>query len=204
MTPRLLIGTNNAHKVREMVRLLDGAGWDALTPREHGIALEVVEDGATFEENALIKARAFAAASGLPTLADDSGIEVDALGGRPGVHSARYGGPGLSDEERTALLLDEMAAVPDGRRGCRFVAVLALVWPAGGAETFGGTCEGEVARAPAGDGGFGYDPVFYVPSAARTVAQMDAAQKDAFSHRGKAARLARERLATAAAEGAPA
>ena len=204
MTPRLLIGTNNAHKVREMVRLLDGAGWDALTPRELGIALEVVEDGATFEANALIKARAFAAASGLPTLADDSGIEVDALGGRPGVHSARYGGPGLSDEERTALLLDEMAAVPDGRRGCRYVAVLALAWPGGRAETFSGTCEGEVARAPAGDGGFGYDPVFYVPSAERTVAQMDAADKDAFSHRGAAARLARERLVAVAAEGAPA
>ena len=204
MTPRLLIGTNNAHKVREMVRLLDGAGWDALVPRELGIALDVLEDGETFEANALIKARAFAESSGVPTLADDSGIEVDALGGRPGVHSARYGGPGLSDEERTALLLDEMAAVPDGERGCRYVAVLALAWPGGDEETFSGTCEGELARAPAGGGGFGYDPVFYVPSAGRTVAQMDAAEKDAFSHRGKAARLARERLIAIAKEGAPA
>ena len=204
MTPRLLIGTNNAHKVREVVRLLDGAGWDALVPRELGIALDVAEDGETFEANALIKARAFAESSGMPALADDSGIEVDALGGRPGVHSARYGGPGLSDEERTALLLDEMAAVPDGQRGCRYVAVLALAWPGGEAETFSGTCEGELARAPAGGGGFGYDPVFYVPSAGRTVAQMDAAQKDAFSHRGKAARLVRERLIAIAKEGAPA
>ena len=204
MTPRLLIGTNNAHKVREMVRLLDGAGWDALVPRELGIALDVAEDGETFEANALIKARAFAESSGVPTLADDSGIEVDALGGRPGVHSARYGGPGLSDEERTALLLDEMAAVPDGERGCRYVAVLALAWPGGDEETFSGTCEGELARAPAGGGGFGYDPVFYVPSAGRTVAQMDGAQKDAFSHRGQAARLARERLIAIAKEGAPA
>ena len=202
MTPRLLIGTNNAHKVREMARLLDGAGWDALTPRELGIALEVAEDGETFEANALIKARAFAASSGVPTLADDSGIEVDALGGRPGVHSARYGGPGLSDEERTALLLSEMAAVPDGERGCRYVAVLALAWPGGEVETFSGTCEGEVARAPAGGGGFGYDPVFYAPSAARTVAQMDAAEKDAFSHRGKAVRMVRERLIALAKEGA--
>ena len=202
MTPRLLIGTNNAHKVREMVRLLEGAGWVALTPRELGIALDVAEDGDTFEANALIKARAFAGASGVPTLADDSGIEVDALGGRPGVHSARYGGPGLSDEERTALLLSEMAAVPDGQRGCRYVAVLALAWPGGEAETFSGTCEGELARAPAGGGGFGYDPVFYVPSAGRTVAQMDAAEKDALSHRGKASRLARARLVPIAKEGA--
>lgn len=194
----LVCATSNQHKLLEFRK---AAGADVLV--RGCLRRECPETGATFEANALEKAICYASAERVEWLfADDSGIEVDALGGRPGVHSARYGGPGLSDEERTALLLSEMAAVPDGQRGCRYVAVLALAWPGGEAETFSGSCEGELARAPAGGGGFGYDPVFYVPSAGRTVAQMDAAEKDAFSHRGKAARLARERLVPIAKEGA--
>ena len=167
---RLLLATNNAHKVRELRRLLGHLPLALLTPADLGLRLEPAEDGATYEANALAKARAFAGASGLPALADDSGIEVDALGGRPGLHSARYGGAGLTDEGRVALLLRELADVPDGER------------------TAEGWCEGTVARSPDGTGGFGYDPVFFVPALGVTMARLTDEEKDAISHRGNAAR----------------
>jgi XTP/dITP diphosphohydrolase len=126
---RLLLATNNPGKVREFRRLLAGSGFELLTPADLGISLDVVEDGTTYAENALLKARAFAHASGMLALADDSGIEVDALDGRPGLHSARYGGPGLDDEARTALLLHELDGVPDDRRTARYRAIVALAWP---------------------------------------------------------------------------
>ncbi len=185
---RLLIATNNAHKIMEFRRLLAEIPYELVTPTEVGLALEVEEDGETFEENARKKARAFSEASGLPALADDSGIEVDALGGRPGVQSARYGGTGISDADRVELLLREMEGIPDEQRACRYRVVLVLATAGGGEHVTSGTCEGRVAHEPAGANGFGYDPVFYVPAYGRTIAQMDAAEKDAISHRGHAAR----------------
>lgn len=184
----LLIGTNNPHKVTEFRRLLRGAGLDLVTPAEIGITLDVPENGETFEENALTKARAFCEASGLPVLADDSGIEVDALGGAPGVRSARYGGPSLDDAGRVRLLLAQLDGVPAARRSCRYRVTLAAAYPGGVEETAEGVCEGTVAFEPAGANGFGYDPVFYIPALGRTAAQLDPAQKDAVSHRGQAVR----------------
>ena len=190
---RLLLATNNAHKHRELRRLLGHLPLALVTPDEVGLSLEVAEDGATYEANALAKARAFADASGLLALADDSGIEVDALGGRPGLHSARYGGPGLTDEDRVARLLRELADVPDGERTARYRAVLALAAPIRGSaerteRTAEGWCEGTVARSPDGANGFGYDPVFFVPALGATMARLTDQEKDAISHRGNAAR----------------
>ena len=185
---RLLLATNNAHKVRELRRLLAHLPLALLTPAEVGLSLDPAEDGATYEANALAKARAFADASELPALADDSGIEVDALGGRPGLHSARYGGAGLTDEGRVALLLRELADVPDGERTARYRAVLAVVAPDGTERTAEGWCEGTVAREPDGANGFGYDPVFFVAALGVTMARLSDREKDAISHRGNAAR----------------
>ena len=197
----LLIATNNAHKVTELRRILGEADVTLVTPADAGIELEVEETGETFEENARLKARAFCAASGLPSLADDSGIEVDALGGRPGVRSARYGGDGLNDADRTQLLLDELAGVPEERRTCRYRVVLVLARPDGSEEVVDGACEGRAAFAPVGENGFGYDPVFYVPRFGRTMAQLDPAEKDAISHRGQATRRMAAMLRERAPEG---
>ena len=190
---RLLLATNNPHKLRELRRLLGHLPLELLTPADLGLRLDPPEDGATYEANALAKARAFADASGLPALADDSGIEVDALGGRPGLHSARYGGPELADPGRVALLLRELAHVPGGERTARYRAVLAVAAPADGSgarmeRTTEGWCEGTVARAPDGTNGFGYDPVFFVPALGVTMARLTDGEKDAISHRGNAAR----------------
>jgi len=203
---RLLVATNNDHKIHEFMRLFEGTPIELTTPRVLGLELDVVENGATFAENAAIKARAFAAASGMLALADDSGIEVDALGGRPGVHSARYGGPGLTDKDRVALLLREMDGVPDERRICRYRVVLVLAQPDGGPELMAeGATEGLVAHAAVGQNGFGYDPIFFVPEQSRTMAQLAPADKDAISHRGRAARAFLEQLRSGKAhEDAPA
>ena len=185
---KVLIASNNSHKVEEFRRLLEGLPIHLVTPRDAGLTLDVEETGETFEENARLKAHAFAHASGLPALADDSGIEVDALDGRPGVRSARYGGPGLDDPARTQLLLREMADVPDGKRTCRYRVVVVLAQPDGTERVAEGACKGVVARTAAGSNGFGYDPIFHVPEFGRTIAQLSPEQKDAISHRGKAAR----------------
>ncbi len=200
---RLLLATTNPGKLREFRRLLDGCGWKLVSPGELGLSLDVTEDGATYAENARIKAEAWAEAAGLPALADDSGIEVDALDGRPGLHSARYGGPGLDDAGRTALLLDELAGVPDERRTARYQAVIAIALGAqssvvsprrfAGPHSFAGTQEGRVAHAPAGCGGFGYDPVFLLADG-RTQAQLNDDEKDEISHRGQGLRFAVEWL----------
>jgi XTP/dITP diphosphohydrolase len=186
---RLLLATNNPGKFIELRRLLSGCGFESVSPGDLGLALEVEESGDTYEANAAAKARAFALASGLWALGDDSGIEIDALGGRPGVRSARYGGPGLDDAGRRSRLLEEMASVPDGQRTARFRAVLALCSPAGLVHTFEGVQEGCIARAARGSGGFGYDPLFLVDGR-RTAAELPPELKDHVSHRGQAARLA--------------
>jgi XTP/dITP diphosphohydrolase len=195
--PRLLLATTNPGKLREFGRLLAGCGWDLASPRELGLALDVDEHGATYEENAVLKARAWAEAAGIPALADDSGIEVDALDARPGLHSARYGGPGLDDAARTDLLLRELEGIPDDRRTARYQAVVAIAFPTEpsvlGTRTFSGTQEGRIGDTPGGCGGFGYDPVFLLEDG-RTQAELTDAEKDAISHRGQAMRLAAEWL----------
>lgn len=200
-SPRLLIATNNPGKVREMRRLLEGCGFELDTPGEIGLSLEVEETGSSYAENAMIKARAFANASGLLAMADDSGIEVDALDGAPGLFSARFGGPGLDDEGRTALLLERMRDVTEPHRTARYRAVVALAAPdrpgaaLANTATFEGVQEGSLAREPRGSAGFGYDPVFLVDGC-RTQAQITDEEKDDISHRGKAVRSARAYLRT--------
>ena len=196
--PRLLIATNNPGKVREMRRLLEGCGFELHTPGEIGLSLEVEETGTSYAENATIKARAFANASGLLAMADDSGIEVDALDGAPGLFSARFGGPGLDDAGRTALLLERMRDVADPHRTARYRAVVAVAAPdeagvVARAPTFEGVQEGSLTFEPRGTAGFGYDPVFLVDGS-RTQAQITDEEKDAISHRGKAVRAARAYL----------
>ncbi|MEX1253609.1 MAG: XTP/dITP diphosphatase [Dehalococcoidia bacterium] len=189
--PRLLIATNNPGKVAEFRQLLDGCGWELVTPAELGLNLEVEESGQTYSENARIKAEAYAQASGLVTLADDSGLEVDALGGRPGIFSARYAGPDRTDEERVQTLLQELSDVPDEQRSARFRAVIAIAEPGGPVELTEGTVEGRIAREPRGANGFGYDPVFLLPERGLTTAELPPGEKHAISHRGVAARKAR-------------
>lgn len=186
---RLLLATNNPGKVREFRRLLAGSPFEVLTPAEAGIALDVEETGSTYAENAMLKARAFADAGGCLALADDSGIEVDALEGRPGMYSARFGGPGLDDKGRTALLIEKLSGVPDERRAARYRAIVAVAWPGGEAQTFEGVQEGCIGVAPRGEGGFGYDPVF-ITTDGRIQAEISDEDKDLISHRGRAVRAA--------------
>ncbi len=193
-SPKLLLATRNKGKVRELTKLLEGAPFELVGLDDVGITQDVEETGRTFEENALLKARAYADLSNLPTLAEDSGIEVDALGGEPGPLSARYGGPGLNDEDRVALLLKNLQNIPTGKRQARFRSVIAIVWPSGETELHEGRCEGIVAEAPAGSGGFGYDPVFFMSEYGKTTAEMSPEQKNRVSHRGRAARQALESL----------
>jgi XTP/dITP diphosphohydrolase len=189
--PSLLIATNNAGKVAEFRQLLDGCGWELVTPAEAGLDLYVEESGQTYSENATLKAEAYSRASGLVALADDSGLEVDALGGRPGVHSARYAGPDKTDEERVEALLEEMRDVPDDQRTARFRAVIAIATPEGVVELTEGTVKGRIAREPRGRNGFGYDPIFLLPERGLTTAELPSDEKHAVSHRGAAARTAR-------------
>lgn len=194
MTKKLLVASRNSGKVREFSRMLA-----AVTPEmdievvgldDLGIDLEVEETGSTFEENAVLKARAYAEASGELTLADDSGLVVDSLNGDPGVLSARYGGEGLDDEGRVQLLLENMKHLPGWERTARFVAVLALVGDGvpNGLATSEGKIEGAIMHEPIGENGFGYDPVFWLVTHAKTTAQLSGDEKDAISHRGDAFR----------------
>lgn len=195
---RLLVATRNEGKIRELRRMLAGLPFDVASPHDLGLRLEVEETGATFEANAEGKARAFAEASGLPALADDSGLVVDALGGRPGVHSARYAGLPRSDARNLARLLEELRDVPAEARRARFVCVVALALPAsvpswaglsaGDVRLFRGVCEGRIAFAPRGADGFGYDPVFVPSGHERTFAELPPEVKDRLSHRGAALR----------------
>jgi XTP/dITP diphosphohydrolase len=184
---RLVVATGNAGKLREIRALLEPTGWQALGLAEAGIDhAEVVETGRSYLENAVAKAVAAAHASGLPALADDSGLEVDALGGRPGVTSARYGGPFLTDGERSARLLRDLQDVPHVRRQARFRAVVVLALPQGERYVREGLLEGRIAEAPRGENGFGYDPVFEIADG-RTLAEMGD-RKQQISHRSRALR----------------
>ena len=190
MTKKLLVATRNSGKVCEFSRMLYGMPFEVVGLDDLGIELEVEETGLTFEENAVLKARAYAGESGELTLADDSGLEVDSLNGDPGIFSARYGGGGLDDEGRVQLVLEKMKHLPGWERTARFVAVLALVGDGvpNGLATSEGVMKGAIMHEPIGENGFGYDPVFWLASHAKTTAQLTGEEKDEISHRGAALR----------------
>lgn len=187
---RLLVATHNQGKKHEYEELLADAEVELVSLADVGIAQTIPEEGETYAENALLKARGYAALSGLLTLADDSGIEVDALGGAPGVRTARYAGEDASDAERNALLLRAIAGVPEAQRTARFRCVIALAWPDGRTAVVEGVVEGRIATEPRGEHGFGYDPIFYVPEYGRTMAELPEQVKNRISHRARAAAAA--------------
>jgi XTP/dITP diphosphohydrolase len=185
--PSLLLATNNPNKVRELRALFSGSGWTLLTPADFDLKLDPEETGATYAENARLKAEAFARASGAWTLADDSGLEVDALAGEPGIHSARYAGADTPHSEKIVALLRDMAAARRPERTARFRAAFALVAPDGRVWETEGVWEGTIADAPRGDHGFGYDPIFLPRDSDQTAAELPEARKNAVSHRARAA-----------------
>ncbi len=194
---KLLVGTGNPGKVREFRELLDGLRVELVTPADIGIDIEVEETGETLEENALIKAQAYANAGGILTLADDSGLFVDALDGAPGVISARYGAPDAkTDEDRVELLLRNLADIPDGQRDAAFRCVIVIAEPSVDTVRIAkGELRGIIGQTPRGTNGFGYDPIFLVPEYGKTVAELDSETKNALSHRGRASRIARDIIA---------
>lgn len=193
---KLLIATHNQGKLREYRQLLTDLDLDVTDLDAVGITHDVEETGTTFAENAILKARTYAEMSGCLTWADDSGLEVDALDGRPGVYSARYGGPGLSQRDRYLLLLEELRAHPRTTWTARFRCVVALVLPNGDVHTVDDTLEGLITDQPTGEHGFGYDPVFYLPEYSATLAELTSDVKNQISHRGKASRAAKQLLKT--------
>ncbi len=192
---KVVLASKNPHKLVEISAILKKLDMELVLQSELGIDLEVEETGTTFEENSFLKADAVMKATGLPALADDSGICVDALGGDPGVYSARYGAdPTLDDWGRLLLLLKNMEHVPDGRRQAQYVAVITLVYPDGRIVRARGEVHGELLREPHGTGGFGYDPIFYYPPAGKTFAEVTAEEKNRVSHRANALKLLYEKL----------
>lgn len=183
---KFVLATHNPGKLREMSDILSHLGVEVVSPADLGLTVEVEETGTTFAENAMLKAKAICAASGLPAIADDSGLCVDALNGGPGVYSARYGGEGLDDRGRYTLLLNSMRG--QTTRSAHFACAIACAFPDGKTLTAEGRCDGAIAFAPLGEGGFGYDPVFLVPEKGKTFGQLTAEEKSAISHRGKALR----------------
>ena len=191
MTVKLLVATRNPGKVKEYQDILTDLPVEITWLQAEGISMEVEETGISFEENALLKATTYARVSGLLTWADDSGLEVDALGGWPGVASARHAGTNATDAERTQILLQRLEGVPYEKRTAVFRCVVALATPDGHSWTASGVSSGVITEAPQGQGGFGYDPVFFVPKYQRTYAQIDPLEKNELSHRGRAARKAK-------------
>lgn len=192
---KVVLASNNPGKLRELDAVLRPMGWELVAQGSLGVS-EAEETGTTFEANALLKARHAAACTGLAALADDSGIEVDALDGRPGVYSARYAGPQCDDEANNRLLLQELEGVPEEQRGARYQCVIALVRTAGDPDPLiaRGAWEGRILGAPQGHNGFGYDPLFYVPTHGCASAELEPDVKNTLSHRGAALRALVERL----------
>jgi len=186
----LLLATGNQGKVQEFRSLLEGINFDLVTPAQLGLQLEVEENGATYRENARLKATAFARASGRLTLADDSGLEVDALNGEPGLRSSRYAGDKASDKDRVAYLLSKLKDVPPEKRTAHFCCIIAIAWPDGRVEYASGRCDGIITFEPRGSQGFGYDPIFYFPEFKKTMAELPPEIKNRISHRARAARIA--------------
>ena len=194
MSEKFVLATHNPGKLREMSAILAELGVEVVSPKELGITVDVEETGTTFAENAMLKARAICAAAGLPAIADDSGLCVDALNGGPGVYSARYGGEGLDDKGRYQLLLSSMRG--QTTRAAHFTCSIACAFPNGDTLTAEGQVQGTIAFAPMGEGGFGYDPVFFYPPLAKTFGQLTAEEKSAISHRGNALKDFSAKLAT--------
>jgi len=191
---RLLLATKNPAKVREYTRLLEGVPYEIVTLADEGIYQVVDETGKTLEENATLKAKSYACQSNLLALADDSGLEVDALGGEPGALSARFAGEGASDNERIDYLLAKLTGIPWEERTARFRCLIAIASPQGEVELCQGECRGIIAFEPKGENGFGYDPIFYLHQLEKTMAELTMDKKNEVSHRGQAARKARRVL----------
>jgi len=184
--PRLLLATGNRHKLDELKSLFGDLPYELVSPSDIGIDARIEESGGSYEDNARLKALAFAARSHLLSLADDSGLEVDALGGEPGVLSARYAGIDATDEGRVEFLLSRLKGVPEEKRQAIFKCVIAIAHPEGMVNLFSGECQGKIAFKPKGDSGFGYDPIFYLPQLGKTMAQLTRKEKNGLSHRGRA------------------
>lgn len=192
---KLLIATNNPGKLREYRALLADQRWELTWPQQEGMDLVVEETGSTYQENARLKAQAYTQASGLVALADDAGLEVEALGGEPGPYAARYAGASASDQERVRYLLEKLAGVPWEQRRAAFRCIIAVASPSGRVEYCQGECHGLIALEPRGADGFGYDPVFFLPKLGKTMAELSFEEKNWISHRGRAARVALPLLA---------
>ena len=192
---KVVLASKNPHKLVEISKITEKFGFELVLQSELGVDIDVEETGTTFEENSFLKAEAVMKATGLPALADDSGIAVDALNGEPGVYSARYGfDESLDDWGRLLLLLKNTEHVPDGQRQAQFVCVITFVTPEGTTIQARGEIHGELTRAPSGENGFGYDPIFYYPPLGMTTAELSPAQKNEVSHRGNALRLFYEKM----------
>ncbi len=192
---RIIFATGNAGKMREIREILADFGGEILSMKEAGISTDAEENGASYEENALIKARSVAEKAGdAVVLADDSGLEIDALGGEPGIYSARYLGEDTSYRVKNANLIERLAGVPEEKRTARFVCAIAAVLPDGRELVTKAAVEGRIGYEEKGEGGFGYDPIFYVPEFGRTTAELSEEEKNQISHRGKALRLMKEEL----------
>jgi len=191
---KILVATRNKGKMIELVKLLRPLEITLVSLNDLLIEEEIEETGKTFAENAIVKAERYGELGGLPTIADDSGIEVDALGGAPGIYSARYGGEGFTDLDRNNLLLKNVKKIPDSRLTARFRCVVALWVPGNKTVTFEGKIEGMIRRFPSGNNGFGYDPIFFYKPMKKTLADITSEEKEKISHRGYAVRMAREYL----------
>lgn len=188
---KIIAATKNKNKLREFGEILKG--FEIISQEEAGVDIDVEETGTTFEENSLLKAKAIFEATGITAIADDSGLCVDALGGEPGVYSARYGGEGYDDKGRVQLLLKNMKEIPDEKRTARFVCAITMVGKEG-IITARGECEGKIDYSPKGENGFGYDPVFFVEKYGKTMAEIYPEEKNSISHRGKALKIFAEKL----------
>ena len=196
---KMVLASGNRKKLAELRRILEPMGFEVIPKDEAGVDFDPEENGSTFAENARIKAEAVSRATGMTAVADDSGLCVDALGGAPGVYSARYAGENATDSDRIDKLLRELEGVPAGERGARFVSAVCVCFPDGRTVEVQGVCEGSIAFERHGDGGFGYDPVFMVGD--RSFGELSAEEKDALSHRGNALRALKEKLAAQRADG---
>ena len=194
MKRQIVFATGNEGKMREIRAILADIGCEILSMKEAGIQADIVENGTTFEENAVIKAKAVASYTDAIVLADDSGLEIDYLNGEPGIYSARYLGEDTSYRVKNQNLIDRLQGVPDEKRTARFVCAIAAAFPDGTSVVARGTIEGRIGYEERGEGGFGYDPIFYVPEYGRSTAELSAEEKNEISHRGKALRRMKEEL----------
>lgn len=191
---KIIFASKNKGKIKEANEILKDFPYEVISMSEAGVDIDVVEDGETFEENAMKKAAEIMRITGSVAMADDSGICVEALGGKPGVYSARFAGEDSTDQQRNEKLLEMMKEVPTGQRDAKFVCVIAVAFPNGKHFTVRGECSGEIAAEPKGENGFGYDPIFYVPEFKMTTAQMNPEQKHQISHRGRAMQKMKQEL----------